>query len=448
MKLKMFLDKYRIETRVQDEIEYRQVTISQHTGVKYRGAKLGSKIGRKRQFIVDLKKHPNTVMFTRQGLKDGAIGFAPEEVDKCIVTENMPTLSVNTEIVDIDYLKFLLNSNYFLKKINELSIVGSAQKSIHERDLLQLEFEVPSIDIQKEIAKKIISKEKSFSFLKTEIHSQKKIIHQLKQAILQDAIEGKLTQEWREQNPNTEPASELLERIKAEKIQLIKNKKIRKDKPLTSITEDEIPFKIYKNWVWCKLGDVLFYSDSGKSPNCKKIPVKGNEWGVLTTTAIQENKFKEFENKVLPKSFKVNTSQKVLRNDILITRAGPLNRTGISCKVDNINSNLILSDKTIRLVHPPKLMNPDFISQSLNSNLIRKLLVLKMTGMAESQLNISQKNIKLTEFPLPPIEEQKAIVEKVETLLQKCNALELEICQSKENANMLIQAVLKKAFQN
>ena len=197
MKLEKFLKKYRVETLVKDEVEYRQVTISQHTGVKYRGNKLGIKIGRKRQFIVDLKKYPNTVMFTRQGLKDGAIGFAPKEVHNCIVTENMPTLSVNTDIIDIQFLERLLNSNYFLRKISELSIVGSAQKSIHERDLLKLDIDIPDLETQKLIANKIVSKESNYFSLLNEIKSQKKHLSNLKQSILQEAIQGKLTADWR-----------------------------------------------------------------------------------------------------------------------------------------------------------------------------------------------------------------------------------------------------------
>ena len=66
------------------------------------------------------------------------------------------------------------------------------------------------------------------------------MISKLKQAILQEAIQGKLTQEWRKQNANVEPANKLLERIKEEKEQLIKDKKIRKEKTLPPITKDKI----------------------------------------------------------------------------------------------------------------------------------------------------------------------------------------------------------------
>lgn len=94
----------------------------------------------------------------------------------------------------------------------------------------------------------------------------KKVIDTLKQSILQEAIQGKLTGAWRKQNPDVEPASELLKRIKAEKAQLIKDKKIRKEKPLPPITEDEIPFELPEDWVWCRLGEI-FQTTSGGTPN-------------------------------------------------------------------------------------------------------------------------------------------------------------------------------------
>ena len=244
-----------------------------------------------------------------------------------------------------------------------------------------------------------------------------------------------------------EPASELLKRIKAEKAKLIKEGKIKKEKPLPPITENEIPFELPEGWVWCRLGDTLLYSDSGKSPNCEKRPVLNNEWGVLTTTSVQLGFFDETANKVLPPKFKINTTQIVEIEDILITRAGPLNRTGIACKINSISRNLILSDKTIRLKHAKDLIDPDFLVSLLNSNEIRSLLIPNMTGMAESQVNISQRNIKETPIPLAPLEEQKAIVQKVETLMEKCRALEAEIIQSEQHAQMLMQAVLKEAFE-
>ena len=93
----------------------------------------------------------------------------------------------------------------------------------------------------------------------------------LKKAILQYAMQGKLV----EQNPNDEPASVLLERIKAEKEQLIKDGKIKKEKPLPPITEDEIPYELPKGWEWVRIAD-LYSFKTGLSYKKELLDIKSN----------------------------------------------------------------------------------------------------------------------------------------------------------------------------
>ncbi len=274
----------------------------------------------------------------------------------------------------------------------------------------------------------------------------KEAVKKLRECILQLAVQGKLTHHWRGEHPTVEPASVLLEKIKVEKEQLIKEKKIKKEKALPEITKGEILYELPDGWVWCRLGEALLYSDAGKSPNCEKRPVTKNEWGVLTTTAIQQNWFDETANKVLPDKFEINKQQIVEIGDILITRAGPINRTGVACKVDRLNYKLILSDKTIRLKYIPESLYPDCIVQFLNSTEIRALLLDKMIGMASSQVNISQANIKGIPFPLPPLEEQKAIVAKVNSLMALCDQLEQQIELSSNQVEELMESCLKEVF--
>ena len=85
--------------------------------------------------------------------------------------------------------------------------------------------------------------------LKAELIHQQTLLKQLRQQILQEAIEGKLTTDWRAQNPDVEPASELLKRIAAEKAQLVKDKKIKAQKPLPPIMDEEKPFEIPQGWM-------------------------------------------------------------------------------------------------------------------------------------------------------------------------------------------------------
>ena len=258
----------------------------------------------------------------------------------------------------------------------------------------------------------------------------------LKKSILQEAVQGKLVP----QNSDDEPASVLLERIRAEKQKLIKAGKIKKSKHESVIITrdkipyeivdgkerciaDDVPFEIPDTWCWCRLGTISCYFDAGKSPNCIKQSVTGDEYGVITTTSIQLGYFNESQNKVLPPNFEVKEDMKVKKGDILITRAGPMNRTGVACVVKEIHYNLILSDKTIRINMPDEFFDKDYIVTVLNSPNIREQIIRLMSGMDKQQVNISQDKYKTVFIPLPPLEEQHRIVAKIEELMQYCDRL-------------------------
>ena len=186
---------------------------------------------------------------------------------------------------------------------------------------------------------------------------------------------------------------------------------------------EEKPFEIPEGWMWCRLNDISWYLDAGKSPKCDKQPVNNNEWGVITTTAIQSGQFDETQNKILPYDFAVNTNMQIHKGDILITRAGPTNRTGVACVVKSIQYNLILSDKTVRINTTNNFLCKDYIVMALNSPQIRLLILELMSGMDKQQVNISQDKYKTLVLPLPPLAEQKRIVERVEELLAMCERL-------------------------
>ena len=290
---------------------------------------------------------------------------------------------------------------------------------------------------------------------------------QLKNSILQWAIQGKLVP----QDPNDEPASVLLEKIREEKAKLVKEGKIRKNKKESIIyrgddnsyyekiiatgevkcIDEEIPFEIPQGWVWTRLRDIIIRTNAGKSPNCEKRPKSNEEWGVLTTTAIQENEFLPNENKVLPKNYKINLEHIIKYGDILITRAGPVNRTGIVCMVDKEYDNLILSDKTVRIDYMRNYCNPKFIVFLLNCPAIHELLMRVTVGMASSQVNVSQENIQNTLIPLPSINEQNRIVEKIVNLKPLISKYDFE--QKKLDGlnirliNLIKKSILQEAIQ-
>ena len=280
--------------------------------------------------------------------------------------------------------------------------------------------------------------------LSVEIEIQKDLTAQLKQSILQEAIQGKLTADWREQNPNTEPASELLKRIKAEKNQLIKDKKIKKEKALPPITAEEIPFELPEGWVWCRLGDISTYlngkgfnsTDFKKNIGVKCIKITNAGVGEIIET--DDTLPIEFENEY--------SAYLVYENDIVIALTRPYIADGLKVSLCPESYNKSLLNQRVAVVRACSNVQNKYIYKYLKTKFVLDGYKREFDSTGQ-QPNLKTEHVTNLIFPLAPVEEQKAIVEKVEILMQKCQALEQEIKTSEANAQMLMQAVLKEAFE-
>ena len=140
---------------------------------------------------------------------------------------------------------------------------GAANVALSVKKVQGIEIPLPVIERQQEIVERFKSIVIEKDELKSELTHQQTLLRKLRQQILQEAIEGKLTADWRAQNPDLEPSSELLKRIAAEKVQLVKNKKIKKQKTLRPVSDEEKPFDLPLGWEWCRMGELSSIS-SGK----------------------------------------------------------------------------------------------------------------------------------------------------------------------------------------
>ena len=470
VKLSKVLKQYRIEHWVQDDKSYKQVTISKYDGVVYRGEKKGIEIGRKRQFIIDLDKYPNTLLFVRQGLEDGGIGLAPKEVNKCIATENMPMFSV--EGIETEYLNIFLKSEVFKGQDRALETTGSAQKSIHERQLLELEIPLPSVVEQKELIKKFKTTEEKYFIIISELTTQQTLLTQLRQSILQEAVQGKLVGSWQlavgsgrvgfspgtlgtsrdtVQCPTKSPesqekpptAAELLKRIKAEKEKLIKQGKLKKEKPLPPIAENEIPYPLPEGWVWCRLGEVCSKIGSGSTPRGGRAVYKNDGFIFLRSQNVQ-NEGLDLSNVAYIDyaTHKKMSGTKVVANDILLNiTGGSIGRCALIPN-DFIEANVSQHVTIIRLI---PLLNYSFFHNFILSPYFQDKIMEVQTG--GNREGLAKKNMELMLVPLPPLPEQKRIVEKVNQLMQHCHELEQQVQQSTTHAQQLMQAVLREVFE-
>ena len=182
---------------------------------------------------------------------------------------------------------------------------------------------------------------------------------------------------------------------------------------------------IPNHWTWVRLGGVSTRMDSGWSPACQAGAAESGSWGVLKTTAVQRLKYQEEQNKALPRSLAPRPEHEVMSGDILFTRAGPMNRVGIVCVARPTRPLLMISDKIIR-IHLVDAIDPEFASLAMNSGYSSIVVEGLKSGMAASQVNISQPKLKSVPIPLPPFAEQKRIVAKVDELMALCDRLEAQ----------------------
>jgi type I restriction enzyme, S subunit len=169
---------------------------------------------------------------------------------------------------------------------------------------------------------------------------------------------------------------------------------------------------IPKEWDAVKLAALVSSIGQGWSPDCESRPADSGYWGILKTTAITWAGYSDQESKALPPIFKVRPDLEVKAEDILITRAGPASRVGVVAYVESSREKLMISDKMYRVRTLPTEL-PAYIALALSSQVVQTELGRALSGMAESQTNISQAIVKKLMVLRPLFEEQSAIVDRV-----------------------------------
>ncbi|MBT0094065.1 restriction endonuclease subunit S [Vibrio alginolyticus] len=264
-------------------------------------------------------------------------------------------------------------------------------------------------------------------------------IDQLKQTILQLAVMGKLVP----QDPSDEPAAELLKRIAEEKAQLVKEKKIKKQKALPPIAEDEKPFELPSGWEWCKFGELSQFinGDRGKNyPNKNEYVSDGIPWintghiqpdGTLTTSDM---------NFITEEKFDSLRSGKIIPDDLVYCLRGAT--FGKTAFVKPYVHGAIASSLMIIRLFDNKMNG--FVYRYLTSAFGRSQIFRFDNGSA--QPNLSANSVGLYAFPCPPLEEQKRIVAKINELFEVCEQLQARIADAKSILLDLTDAIVEQAM--
>ena len=230
---------------------------------------------------------------------------------------------------------------------------------------------------------------------------------QLKNAILQEAIEGRLVP----QDPNDEPASALLARIRKEKEQLVKAGKLKKkDLEETPISEDEIPFEIPESWEWCKLGTITTVLGGKRIPAGRKLSQEDTGHIYIRVSDMKEDTVSTDNLLYVPEDIYPSISRYIInKDDVYITVAGTIGRIGkIPPELDGAN----LTENADRLVF--RNINQDWLIRCLQSPFVQLQITDVTTKVGQPKLAILR--IQNLIIPLPPLAEQQRIVAKIEEL--------------------------------
>lgn len=320
---------------------------------------------------------------------------------------------------------------------------GTVRKALRFEDLIQIELPVPPIEKQNEILKKRKAIENEVDGLKSEFKCEQILLKELRLQILWEAIEGKLTADWRTRHRNVESASELLKRIAFEKAKLVKDKKITAQKHLPPISDEEKPFELPEGWVWCRLEEVGLF-ERGKSKhrprNDPRLFENGRfpfvQTGDVARSKKNGHKISTFSQRY--NKFGLAQSRVWKKGTLCITIAANIAETGF------LSFDACFPDSVVGFSSISGLTNAFYVKYFIDATRDE----IEKFAPATAQKNINLGIINMLLFPLPPREEQQSIVTKVENLLTLCDELGARISQNQNHAEQLIQAVLKDAFSH
>jgi type I restriction enzyme S subunit len=416
----------------------------------------------------NLQVNPNELLIAMSGATTGKLGF----------NKTTQTFLLNQRVGKLIF--YLLDSNfsyfYLTTKIQEnlIKSVGSAIPNLSTEQIKNLEFPLPPLAEQKRIVTKVdelmklcdelearqkkkqetrilinnaalnklLTADTPETFTKNWqrigdnfdiLYSAPENIGKLRQAILQLAVMGKLVP----QNANDEPAAVLLERIKKEKERLVKEGKIKKEKSLPAIKDDEIPYDLPIGWECCYISELAIKVTDGEHITPTRTP-SGHY--LLSARNIKEEGIILDNVDYVPESefYRIRKRCNPDKDDILISCSGSVGRIAI---VDKDDTYVMVRSVALLKLFKDNI-NSKYLAYILKSLMVQNQIIEKSKTSAQANLFLGK--IKEIKVVLAPLNEQKRIVTKVDKLMKLCDELETKLTQTQTEREKIITAAVKQ----
>ena len=324
---------------------------------------------------------------------------------------------------------------------------GGAQPNISPKEIEEFPVPLPPLNEQKRIVAAIESLRNRSQNARSALSAIPELCDKFRQSVLAAAFRGDLTADWREQNPDVEPASALLERIRLERQyrwmkETSKPAKYKEPALLDSESLPELPC----NWTWANLDQLLFSLRNGlpKPPAEEKPGIPILRISAVRSREINLNDIRFYR---LDKSENVDTYF-LSKGDLLFTRYnGSRAFVGVCGMVQQLDGDLLYPDKLIRgqLVNQA-LCLPEYIELACNVGTSRKFIDSHIKTSA-GQHGIAGGDIKLTPVPLPPAAEQQLIVNRIKQQFSSLQKLIFQMRSCESNFQILDRSILAEAFR-
>ena len=317
-------------------------------------------------------------------------------------------LSDYDHLFNKDYLYYLLSSGFINTQFMNLA-TGSTVKNLNRERVANTIAVVPPLSEQSRIAAKIAQLFALLRKVESSTQQYAKLQTLLKSKVLDLAMRGKLVK----QDPHDEPASVLLEKIKAEKEKLVKEGKIKKSKPLPPITDDEKPFDIPDSWEWVRLGELVDVKGGKRVPKGSQLKDIQDYKPYIRVSDMKHGTINTSKLKYATKSiYEQIHNYFISSEDIYFSIAGTIGKVG---EIPQFLDGALLTENASKLVlFDDNKIKKDYLIIVLGSELIKLQHRKVLSRVTQPKLALSK--LKNTIIPFPPLSEQNLITKKIRTI--------------------------------
>lgn len=369
---------------------------------------------------------PGDLVYSKIDVRNGSISIVPLEVGACVWTTEYPIYRVHKEVAEAEYLKLVIRSHVFREKVNAMISGASGRKRVEPSMLESLSVPLPALTIQR----RIVAHWQSGMAKATELEAEAaKLVEEAQLGFVKSLGIAP------NQGVNVPRAFALTnDQLERWSVSFIKQ----------AVQGDALSHSRYPVH---HMREVVADLENGWSPQCHGRPAKADEWGVLKLGAVSFGAYNETENKALPANLKPIPNYEINEGDVLISRANVPRYVGACAQVLATRPKLLLCDKIFRVVfRPDGPLDGAYLTEVMKTPPLRQQIEAAITGSSPTMQNITKTSLLALRLPVPPVDEQRALVKMLTAARASAVALRERAEATRQQTKEEVEGMVMGAF--